>query len=177
PESPPPTVYVVRRGDSRGEIAKKFGVQEAELLKINRIRNRDFIYEGQKLQLVAQASGDEASRAASAPARETVRVASAPAPEPAGAVPAEVAQREVAEEAAAIAAATSPAGDVEPVSAAQAEELSPALGPAIETPQSADPNDYSAAEDGTILVLADETLGHYAEWLDLRASQLRAINK
>ncbi len=40
----------------------------------------------------------------------------------------------------------------------------------------ADPSDYSVADDATIEIQAAETLGHYAEWLDLRASQLRRIN-
>jgi membrane-bound lytic murein transglycosylase D len=40
----------------------------------------------------------------------------------------------------------------------------------------ADPADYSVAADGTIEVQAAETLGHYAEWLDLRASELRRVN-
>ena len=39
-----------------------------------------------------------------------------------------------------------------------------------------DPSDYTVADDETIEVQASETLGHYAEWLDLRASQLRKIN-
>jgi len=41
----------------------------------------------------------------------------------------------------------------------------------------ADPSDYGVAADYTIEVQAAETLGHYAEWLNLRASQLRRINK
>lgn len=40
----------------------------------------------------------------------------------------------------------------------------------------ADPSDYTVAADNTIEIQATETLGHYAEWLDLRASQLRRIN-
>ena len=40
----------------------------------------------------------------------------------------------------------------------------------------ADPSDYSVAADGNIEIQAAETLGHYAEWLDVRASRLRAIN-
>lgn len=40
----------------------------------------------------------------------------------------------------------------------------------------ADPADYGVTDDGTIEIQAAETLGHYAEWLDLRASQLRRIN-
>ena len=40
----------------------------------------------------------------------------------------------------------------------------------------ADPSDYFVADDNSIEVQGSETLGHYAEWLDLRASQLRRIN-
>ena len=40
----------------------------------------------------------------------------------------------------------------------------------------ADPGDYTVAVNNTIEIQATETLGHYAEWLDLRASQLRNIN-
>ena len=45
----------------------------------------------------------------------------------------------------------------QPVSAAQAEALGPALGPAAESEQNADPTDYSVAKDGTIRVAAAET--------------------
>jgi len=41
----------------------------------------------------------------------------------------------------------------------------------------ADPSDYGVGSNHTIEVQAAETLGHYAEWLNLRASQLRRINK
>jgi membrane-bound lytic murein transglycosylase D len=77
------------------------------------------------------------------------------------------------------AADESAAGDDEgeqPVSAAQADALSPSLGPADGSGQSADPTDYSVAPNGTIQVAAAETLGHYAEWLGVRASDLRRIN-
>ncbi|MEZ4216322.1 MAG: LysM peptidoglycan-binding domain-containing protein [Myxococcota bacterium] len=41
----------------------------------------------------------------------------------------------------------------------------------------ADPADYSVADDGTIEVQPTETLGHIAEWLDVRASRLRQLNR
>ena len=41
----------------------------------------------------------------------------------------------------------------------------------------ADPTDYSVSKRKTIEVQAAETLGHYAEWLQLRASDLRRINR
>lgn len=71
------------------------------------------------------------------------------------------------------------AGDndtAQPVSAAQADALSPALGPADGSGQSADPTDYSVGPHDTIRVAAAETLGHYADWLGIRAQDLRRIN-
>lgn len=69
----------------------------------------------------------------------------------------------------------------QPVSAAQADELSPSLGPEDSAGQSADvqsadPTDYSVAHNGTIQIAAAETLGHYADWLGVRAADLRRIN-
>ncbi len=46
-----------------------------------------------------------------------------------------------------------------------------------ETDLLADPTDYSVSKRNTIEVQAAETLGHYAEWLQLRASDLRRINR
>jgi len=40
----------------------------------------------------------------------------------------------------------------------------------------ADPSDYSVASDNSIEIQATETLGHYADWLGLRAQALRNIN-
>lgn len=42
---------------------------------------------------------------------------------------------------------------------------------------SADPLDYTVANNKTIEIQASETLGHYAEWLGIRTHQLRRFNK
>jgi membrane-bound lytic murein transglycosylase D len=94
-----------------------------------------------------------------------------------GAIGTVAAQLESAQDAKAVAVVGRPASRAEPVTAAQADELGPSLGPAIETPQSADPIDYSLAANDTIRVAADETLGHYADWLGTSAAHLREINK
>jgi membrane-bound lytic murein transglycosylase D len=97
-----------------------------------------------------------------------------------GAVPTTEAEQESAEDAAAVAsteAAPKAKEGTQPVSAAQAEAISPALGPAAESEQSADPTDYSVAKDDTIEVAAAETLGHYADWLDVSAQSLRKLNR
>jgi membrane-bound lytic murein transglycosylase D len=117
-------------------------------------------------------------RLAAIPAAKPQAPASAVAPanRPTGAIPVEAAKLESDEDAEQIAKVGRPAARAEPVSAAQAEALSPALGPGIEVSVSPDPTDYSIAKDDTIKVAAEETLGHYADWLDTSAARLRTVN-
>jgi membrane-bound lytic murein transglycosylase D len=63
------------------------------------------------------------------------------------------------------------------VSAAQAEALSPALGPTAVTQGLADSIDYQVRDDGSIRVEATETLGQYADWLQIPTQKLRNLNK
>jgi LysM repeat protein len=186
---------------------------EAQLLTLNEIRNRDFIFEGQQLQVLQPASAASSATTTGAAGAVSAGVAnsrviassSAPASTAApstnvpttesltgataassaasvpivagGAVQPAEAARESTEDAKAVAKIEVPAENSQPVSAAQAEELSPALGPAADTQQNADPTDYSVAKDNTIRVAAAETLGHYADWLGLTAARIRQINK
>jgi membrane-bound lytic murein transglycosylase D len=202
--SSPSGIYVVQTGESLADIASKFGMTEAQLLKLNGVRNRDFIFEGQQLLVTATppsavastggpstgfpstAAAPVASTAVpstNVPSREGLTGASGPpdtSPVPvvaAGAVAVEEAARESVEEAHAVAKAGAPAENAQPVNAAQAEELSPALGPSADTQQSADPTDYAVSKDNTIRVAAAETLGHYADWLGVSAGRLRQVNK
>lgn len=46
----------------------------------------------------------------------------------------------------------------------------------IQTALLSDPSDYSVADDRTIEVHPLETLGHYADWLDIRTQRLRDLN-
>lgn len=142
--------YVVRRGDTISRIASRFGMTEAELMRLNRIKDPHYIYEGQVLAMDVQ-------EAATAPA--------APDVTPPAATVAEVASPKPSTEAA------------EPVSRVEAEELGPTLVPGAQTADSADPSDYTVRDDGTIVVEATETLGHYAEWLGVPAMRLRELNR
>jgi membrane-bound lytic murein transglycosylase D len=45
-----------------------------------------------------------------------------------------------------------------------------------QAPLAADPSDYTVATDGTIEVHDVETLGHYADWLEIRTQRLRDVN-
>ena len=65
----------------------------------------------------------------------------------------------------------------EPASANEAEALGPSLPTAAHPALAADPSDYSVAADNTIEVQAAETLGHYAEWLEVRTASLRSLNR
>jgi membrane-bound lytic murein transglycosylase D len=128
----------------------------------------------------ATSTSTPAPRVAATPAAKPQAPAAAPvlvaANHPTGAIPVEAAKLESDEDAEQIAKVGRPAARAEPVSAAQAEALSPALGPGIEVSVSPDPTDYSIAKDDTIKVAAEETLGHYADWLDTSAARLRTIN-
>ena len=64
----------------------------------------------------------------------------------------------------------------EPVSAEEADEIAPALPLTVQPDLSADPSDYSVVGNDSIEVQAAETLGHYADWLELRAWRLRHVN-
>ena len=64
----------------------------------------------------------------------------------------------------------------EVVSASQARNQGPSLLPGAEAAVAADAIDYAVAENGSIRVAAEETLGHYADWLELPTATLRRLN-
>jgi membrane-bound lytic murein transglycosylase D len=192
---------VVRRGDSLTVIAARVRVPEARLLSMNSLKDPDRLYEGQRLRIGGQLQAEIEARQ---PESET-KVAAIDAAR--GEAQREVAVVEVVREettrpigtgeptrgrprsAATVAmeAATTPevASSVvkaaesarEPVSASQAEELSPALGPVTVGQALADSIDYQVRDDGSIRVEATETLGQYADWLQIPTQRLRTVNK
>jgi membrane-bound lytic murein transglycosylase D len=182
-------VYIVKRGESLADIASKVGSTEAQLLQLNSIRNRDFIFEGEQLAIKPGVQLPAQVASTAAPGSAAVNPDQEGAPSQAvtnghvgsGAVSVAVAEEESKEDVAAATAEKKSHGRAEnpqPVSAAQAEEVSPALGPAADdAQQSADPTDYSVSKDDTIVVATAETLGHYADWLHLSAARLRQLNK
>jgi membrane-bound lytic murein transglycosylase D len=141
--------YVVRRGDTLSRIATRFGMTEDELMKLNNIKQRNNIYEGQVLAMDAQEAAETPVATPITPPAAVVAEVAAPKP--------------VTEEA-------------EPVSRTEAEDLGPTLVPGAQTADSADPSDYTVREDGSIRVEATETLGHYAEWLNITPTRLRQLN-
>jgi membrane-bound lytic murein transglycosylase D len=187
-----PQRYRVQPGDTLAKLADRYSVPIGTLARLNRVRTSAALKPGRTISIPETAPVTLAAASAAPPPAvtaglpdHTVAAASAASlapPSPGGAVSAEVAQRESAEDAAATteivvtASRSHAAAQAQPVSAAQAEALSPALGPAAEAQQSADPTDYSVARDGTLRVAAEETLGHYADWLGVPAARLRVLN-
>jgi membrane-bound lytic murein transglycosylase D len=148
------TNYVVRDGDTLSAIAARTGVSAAQLMAFNALRDQDHIYVGQRLRLAGGAG--EATPAAKATAARAVEESRADA-RAAGVV-----ERESVH--------------TEPVSAAQAAAQSPNLVPGASAATTVDVSDYSVAADGSIRVAAAETIGHYADWLGIGATRLRALN-
>ncbi|MEM9175731.1 MAG: LysM peptidoglycan-binding domain-containing protein [Myxococcota bacterium] len=148
--------YTVRRGDNLTEIARRHGIGVGDLVALNDLRSRNRIHPGQKLRVPAQ------------PLVASARPQQQAHPDAAAALsPARTA--ELAPEATDFAATDDPAPESDvPAADESPTEPSPGL--------LADPTDYTVASNGTILVQTGETLGHFAEWLGLRASRLREIN-
>jgi membrane-bound lytic murein transglycosylase D len=174
--------YVVQRGDTVSMIAKRAGLREEELLAINSLQNRNRIYPGQQLILIAAVNeasisqpvvavrdasiAGASSQNMSAPIASdsartetigTVSLESVPVDEPQMATPRPMAVED------------DPA-ELAPDATGQPAEQSG------ESVLLADPSDYFVAADGTIEVQAAETLGHFADWLNIRTQRLRDLN-
>ena len=180
PIAPPADgLYTVRRGDTIADIAERFGMTEHQLARANQLRNRHRIYPGQVLRV--STSVDRALVTAKSPAKADAEAASNKPAAPEDAHPQALAVLTPAHSADTDPEVAPPPAEAEPevegpIVAVAAEAGDTPSDTADPKSLLADPNDYSVASDGTIEVQAMETLGHYAEWLGIRASRLRAIN-
>ena len=175
--------YTVRRGDSIARIARRLGVPEGSLLSANGIDDRNRIYEGQTLSIPGAANesstqDDVAVVLASNstienPTIETATIAS----EQNIALAADIVAEPV-DFLLDVEAEAEPAEEEE--IAAIDEDAEPTLDSnvlaSMQARLAADPSDYSVADDNSIEVQSLETLGHYADWLQIRTQRLRDIN-
>jgi membrane-bound lytic murein transglycosylase D len=169
-------VYVVRRGDSIERIASRLGVDPQGLIAANGIRNRNVIQVGQQL-IIPNAPGAVVAVAAASVAQASASDAPiTPAADSAAALAAEPVA------AADLTAALAPAvlANGEPAPAGEAETAEDAVAEnALATEQdalAADPSDYTVSASNEISVQALETLGHYADWLEIPTQRLRDLN-
>ncbi|MES3007608.1 MAG: LysM peptidoglycan-binding domain-containing protein [Pseudomonadota bacterium] len=188
--------YVVRRGDTLSSIARRLNADERALLATNNIDHPDRIYPGQTLKLpgsnavttqpVVFVTAQEPTPAPStAPA--PVQTAAAPVvaaitPAPASPAVVEDLTEELTPPLEVAGQSAVETGDV----SGNEEEFAIALDPAANVEAnnqqaaldlSADPSDYSVATNSSIEIQASETLGHYAQWLNVDSGDLRQLNK
>jgi membrane-bound lytic murein transglycosylase D len=155
----PDEFHRVQRGEALSVIASQYGVSVRALVAMNDLRSPDRIRAGTVLRLPIPAGSARAQTAVLTPEvtdTAVVLTASVTAPEPSM-------------------AASTQQTSATPGSGTNAEELASALA-LPEMDLSADPSNYDVAADGSIEIQPVETLGHYAEWLDIRTAQLRQRN-
>jgi membrane-bound lytic murein transglycosylase D len=166
-----PGTYTVRNGDSIERIAKRLGVDQQQLLAANSITDRNKIVAGQTL-LVPGSETVEATAVLAANTEPPVAVAAvalAPAP------PVSESPLEQAEIEAALTPAVGLNGEPMPEMAEdEAEDVNALASAQVEL--AADPSDYSVSASNQIQVQALETLGHYADWLEIPTQRLRDLN-
>ena len=188
----PDVAYVVERGDSLSYIAERFDTSVSRLVALNQLPNRHRIQIGQRLLLPQ----DSQTAALSAPLDSAGAAGSAP-PAPVAAEPetvpdavpepVQLARNEPARIDEPILPPAAVLPDNQELDAPVTDEMEQAVAidPAVDVAQSnlnliedlaADPSDYGVDGGSTIEVQASETLGHYAEWLGIRAWDIRRLN-
>ena len=145
--------YTIQSGDTLEKIARRFGASENQIMAANSISNRHRIQAGQVLRIPSRP--------------ETQSVASSSKKKPKSS---QKSNTETPKE--------NPAAQDIPPPSVQVGVMALDESKDVNSDRTllADPSDYSVSKDGTIEVQTGETLGHYADWLDLRASRLRALN-
>ena len=174
----PDLFHHVVRGDTISDIAKQYGFRVGEVMAANGMSSGHFIRAGQKLRLpvkdktgvIVLAKKENKQAVVSDQAKPKVK-ASADLEKLKPSVVVETDKPVVVKQEQSIAlASTDDELDVSVVAEADIDVVE-------EVSLLSDPADYTVSDDLTIEVQASETLGHYADWLDLRASRLREINK
>ena len=196
-------IYTVARGDTVSTISRRFSVGETALLRLNGIEDSHRIYPGQELRLPGLYAAPPqlvANERAPESLVETTEVSLEVSPEVSSESsmqnPVEVAEIEpessqeqafdtlVAPDSDSMLDEPALAANVlvdvnavaEEVAAAMSEDTAVDSDAELAEALSADPADYSVASDDSIEVQATETLGHYADWLAVRAWDVRRLN-
>jgi membrane-bound lytic murein transglycosylase D len=174
---PRPRSYRVRSGDTLSGVAARHGLSVQQLATLNGISSKAMLKVGQNLRLPQDAPAAPVAAVAAAieagePAATITRI------QPRDPAPAQVAEELKVQraESQAVAQARERVEAAEPVTATEAREESPSLGPGGAVASATEAVDLHIADDNTIRVAAEETIGHYADWLGLSASRVRSLN-
>jgi membrane-bound lytic murein transglycosylase D len=184
--------YTVRRGDTVSLIAARYGVTEQALLGVNGIQDPHRIYPGQQLTMPGQGDagvqlvGIDATIAATqtiqAQLAEEVVAFTEPVSDTPASTPEEVEPLTLVR---LPPAAVLPDNQELDAPVTDEESTAEALDPVVDFSESneqlveslsADPSDYTVAGNNTVEVQASETLGHFADWLGIRAWDVRRLN-
>jgi membrane-bound lytic murein transglycosylase D len=155
--------YIVRRGDSFDRISRRLDVDMTDLMAVNGLSTGDLIYPGQSLRLPGTTTVDAQEPSAAAVLVSAVTVD----------------ESEIETGVAIPEATIEIANEIETLANVTEQDEDAIEANALETSQAdlaADPSDYTVASDGTIVVQALETLGHYADWLGIQTQRLRDLN-
>jgi len=171
-----PGTYTVRSGDSIEKIAKRLKISQQALLAANSLGSTDTIFAGQTLLVPGTANLTPAAvLAANEPPAAVALVPAAAVVVAPATSPFEGPLQEDELE-----AALTPAGEDKPAGTETVADADDATaGNALAGTQvelAADPSDYSVSASSQITVQALETLGHYADWLDVPTQRLRDLN-
>jgi membrane-bound lytic murein transglycosylase D len=186
--------YRVQRGDTAGKIARMPGVELADLMWVNNLNSRATIYVGQNLRLPTRDERAERLAMAELPKKETAEAppvltqTQPPPPEPPQLTPA-VAEAEPAKPSFPVTEAE-PTGPASP--GTEAGPAKPSFPEAEAKPMPPEPSINPEVVTGNLLVRemtsprgmqigilrveAEETLGHYADWLGIRTQEIRQLN-
>lgn len=151
-------VYTVQRGDTVGTIARAFKLKPKDLMSWNKIKNVRQLQIGQSLQLKASQVDSivQATDFAVALPKEKSAPVVIPESLTETVVPVDVEQLKE----------TGEVANLDIVESAEKPVKK----------QHGDIYNYAVANDSTIEILPQETLGHYADWLGIYARELREIN-
>ncbi len=176
----PDLFHHVVRGDTISEIAKQYGFKVRDVMAANGMSSGHFIRAGQKLRLPVKDKSGAVVVAAKTSSKEQAVEKSAPKIDVVKKIETEndqvaIEKKQIAEfEDDQVETITSEEVKQEQLDVSIVAETE--VDDVEEVSLLSDPADYTVREDKTIEVQASETLGHYADWLDLRASHLRKIN-
>jgi membrane-bound lytic murein transglycosylase D len=167
----PDLFHTIRRGETLSEIAEEYQTRISTLVALNNLGSANRIRAGQRLRLPA--AGPAPTVVAAEP-EATVAAA-----EPEVLVAAAESEAAVSADDSGTETAAGPADGAlvtEEESGSIAGEIASDLIGTIQTALLSDPSDYSVADDDTIEIQPLETLGHFADWLEIRTQRLRDIN-
>jgi membrane-bound lytic murein transglycosylase D len=157
-EQLPDLFHTVARGDTLSEIATEYDTRVSTLVALNNLGSRHRIRVGQRIRLPAAGPAPEV----------VVRIAAEEGQEP---------PVVVAEMTAIVEPEPVEEPEEEPLDiGAMADDLAASVRSTIQSSLLSDPSDYTVDADQTIEVQPLETLGHFADWLEIKTQRLRDIN-